>query len=371
MVFGLRNRIVGFFYRHVLKRVFFLMDPETVHDRTVRMGKMLGSNFITRDLVSLKLGYSNKMLNQEILGIKFENPIGLAAGFDKNAELFNVLPSVGFGFEEVGSITGEPCEGNPKPRLWRLKKSKGLVVHYGLKNDGCEVLSRKLMGRNFKFPVGISVAKTNCKDTVDTVKGINDYFKAYKAFSDIGDYYTINISCPNAFGGEPFTDAKKLDRLFEKLNSIPRSKPVFLKISPDLSKKEVNEIINVAKKYKIDGFVCTNLTKKRNNKKIVDEAVPEKGGISGAVMKDLSNDLIKYIYSKTKGEFIIIGCGGVSSAQDAYVKIRLGASLVQLITGMIFEGPQLISDINIGLVKLLKRDGFSNIGEAVGVDVRK
>ncbi len=353
-----------------MKKIFFLMDPEKVHDRTVKMGKFLGSSFITRGLTSLKLNYSNRMLNQKVLGIEFKNPIGLAAGFDKNAELFNILPSVGFGFEEIGSITGEPCEGNPKPRLWRLKKSRGLVVHYGLKNDGCEVLSKKLRGRKFKFPVGISIAKTNCKETVKTIEGINDYFKAYKAFGNIGDYYTINISCPNAYGGEPFTDSKKLDKLFKKLDSVPRSKPVFLKISPDLSKKEVDGIIKVARKYRIDGFVCTNLTKKRGNKDIIDRDVPEKGGISGSVMKDLSNELIKYIYSKTKGEFVIIGCGGVSSAEDAYVKIRLGASLVQLITGMIFEGPQLISDINIGLVKLLERDGFNNISEAIGVDVK-
>ena len=368
MLFNLRNRVSGILYRGILKKIFFLMDPEVVHDRTVSLGKLLGSNFITRDLVSLFYGYSNVRLRQNIKGITFCNPIGLAAGFDKNAELFKVLPSVGFGFEEVGSITGEPCEGNPKPRLWRLIKSKGLVVHYGLKNDGCEVLSRKLRDVKFKFPVGISVAKTNCKETVDTNNGIEDYFKVYKAFSDIGDYYTINISCPNAYGGEPFTDANKLDRLFKKLNSIPRSKPVFLKISPDLSKKEVDEIIKVSRKCKIDGFVCTNLTKKRGNKKIIDDNVPEKGGISGNVMKDLSNDLIKYIYAKTKGEFVIIGCGGVSSAMDAYVKIRLGASLVQLITGMIFEGPQLISDINTGLVKLMKRDGFSNISEVIGID---
>ena len=367
-IVALRNGFIGFMYRNVLKRVFFLMDPEVVHDRTVRMGKILGSNFITRDLVSLKLGYSNSKLRQNVLGIDFRNPIGLAAGFDKNAELFKVLPSVGFGFEEVGSITGERCEGNPKPRLWRLKKSKGLVVHYGLKNEGCKVLSEKLRGKKFKFPVGISIAKTNCKETVDTTKGISDYFKAYKAFRDIGDYYTINISCPNAYGGEPFTDAKKLDKLFKKLDSIPRNKPVFLKISPDLSRKEIDSIIKVGRKYKIDGFVCTNLTKKRDNNKIIDANVPEKGGISGPIMKDLSNDMIGYIYSKTKGEFVIIGCGGVSSAQDAYVKIRLGASLVQLITGMIFEGPQLISDINLGLVKLLERDGFENISEAIGVD---
>ena len=370
MLIKLRNDIIGFFYRNTLKKIFFLMDPESVHDKTVRMGKFLGSNFNTRGLVSLKFNYSNKKLGQNILGLRFNNPVGLAAGFDKNIELVKILPSVGFGFEEVGSVTGEPCEGNAKPRLWRLKKSKGLVVNYGLKNEGCKVLSEKLKKIRTKIPIGISIAKTNCKDTVDTNKGIADYFKAYSAFSAVGDYYTINISCPNAYGGEPFTDAKKLDKLFTKINSVPRNRPVFLKISPDLSKKEIDGIIKVSQKHRIDGFICTNLTKKRDNKNIIDEIVPEVGGMSGKIVGDLSDKLIRYIYSKTKGEFVIIGCGGISNAQDAYVKIRNGASLVQLITGMIFEGPQLISDINLGLVKLMKRDGFENISEVIGVDVK-
>lgn len=344
------------------------MDPENVHDKAINMGKILGSNFITRSVVSLKFNYSNKKLEQNILGLKFKNPVGLAAGFDKNIELVKIIPSVGFGFEEVGSVTGEACEGNAKPRLWRLKKSKGLVVNYGLKNEGSKVLSEKLKKIRTKIPIGISIAKTNCKETVDTSKGIADYFKAYSAFSAVGDYYTINISCPNAYGGEPFTDPKKLDKLFTKINSVPRNRPVFLKISPDLTKKEIDDVIKVSQKHRIDGFICTNLTKKRDNKKIVDEIVPDVGGMSGKIVGSLSDDLIKYIYSKTKGEFVIMGCGGISNAQDAYVKIRNGASLVQLITGMIFEGPQLISDINLGLVKLMKRDGFDNISEVIGVD---
>jgi len=191
-----------------------------------------------------------------------------------------------------------------------MNNSKGLVVHYGLKNDGCEVLGRKLRGRKFRFPLGVSIAKTNCKETVNLDKGVNDYFKAYKELIDIGDYYTINISCPNAYGGEPFTDAKKLDKLMKKIRTIPKGKPMFLKISPDLSKKEVDSLIKVSLKYNIDGFVCTNLTKNRKNKKIQDD-VPEVGGISGAVMTDLSNDLIKYVYTKTKGKLVIIGCGGM------------------------------------------------------------
>jgi dihydroorotate dehydrogenase len=223
-----------------------------------------------------------------------------------------------------------------------------------------------LKNKKFGLPVGINIAKTNCRETVDIKTAISDYFKAYEAFRSTGDYVTINISCPNAYGGEPFTDGAKLDALLEKIMSVPKIKPIFLKISPDLSKRETDEVIAVALRLKIDGFVCTNLTKNRNNKNIVDKFVPEKGGFSGKVLDNLSDDLIRYVYKKTGGRSVIIGSGGVFSAEDAYRKIKAGTSLIELITGMIYEGPQLMSDINLGLVKLLQKDGYENISEAVG-----
>jgi len=365
-VFSARNYLLRKNYWWVLKPIFFRSDPEKVHDRMTSVGSFLSKYNLTKKLTSLIFGYSHLSLNQNILGINFKNPIGLSAGFDKNAILTDILPSVGFGFIEVGSITGEYCEGNPKPRLWRLKKSKSLVVYYGLKNDGCESIAKRLTNKKFSIPVGINIAKTNCKETIDTNKAIADYFKAYTAFTNIGNYVTINISCPNAFGGQPFTDSKRLDALIEKIMSVPKTKPIFLKLSPDLSKQEIDEIINIAIKFKIDGFICANLTKNRNNKNIIDENIPEVGGLSGKVVDSLSDELIRYIYKKTNGEFVIIGVGGVFRAEDAYRKIKAGASLIELITGMIFEGPQVISEINLGLVKLLKADGYKNISEAIG-----
>ncbi len=370
-VFRIRNRLNGVLYTQIIKRIFFRIDPETIHDRMLEVGAFLGSNMATRELTAAIFSYSDKMLEQNICGIRFNNPVGLAAGFDKNAKLTKILPAVGFGFIEVGTITGEPCQGNPKPRLWRLKKSRGLLINYGLKNDGCEKISERLKNKEFKIPLGVNVGKTNSKKTAYLQAGLNDYAKAYRAFSDIGSYSTINISCPNAFGGEPFTTADKLDQLLKTIGKIPSKKPVFIKISPDLSKKQLDEILKISDKHKVAGFICSNLTKNRNNAKIVDKLDSTTGGISGKPLEDLSNECIRYIYSKTKGKFVIIGCGGIFSAEDAYLKIKLGASLVQLITGMIFEGPQLISDINLNLVKLLKRDGFSNISEAVGKDCNK
>lgn len=332
----------------------------------IAVGRLLGATWPTNKLTALLFTYSNKKLEQEILGINFPNPIGLAAGFDKDAYLTDILPSVGFGHAEVGSITGEACKGNPKPRLWRLKKSRSLLVYYGLKNEGCIRIAERLRSKTFAIPIGISVAKTNSKQTVEIEAGIDDYVKAFSKFVDIGSYFTVNISCPNTFGGEPFTDPVKLDRLLKRIDRVPTKKPIFLKISPDLTKKEVDAILSVVARHRVQGFICSNLTKKRNNKKILDTDIPTKGGLSGKVEEELVNEQIRQIYQKTRGKYAIIGLGGIFSAEDAYKKIKLGASLIQLITGMVFEGPQLISEINQGLVRLLEKDGLDNISQAVG-----
>lgn len=365
-----RNSIFYLFYKFFLRPFLFLFNPEKVHDCFVVMGRFLGSNFVTEGLVSFVFSYSNDKLRQKICGIDFKNPVGLAAGFDKDAKMVRVMPCVGFGYEEVGSITAKSYAGNKGVRLWRLKRSKALVVNYGLKNDGADVIYKRLKGKKFGFPVGINIAKTNSRETVDIDKGIADYVYSYKKFGDVGDYFTINISCPNAYGGEPFTDVKSLEKLLKAISKFEKSKPIFLKISPELSNAEVDEIITVARKYEIDGFVIANLVKDRSNKMILEKKVPKVGGISGLPCRDFVDMMIAYVYRKTKGEFVIIGCGGIFSAKDAYKKIKLGASLLQLITGMIYEGPQLISDINSGLVELMEKDGFRNISEVVGSGVK-
>lgn len=361
-----RARIIYFFYQKILKKIFFRIDPEIVHDHMVMAGKFLGAHIITKKITHWLFAYEHKKLTQTILGITFPNPVGLSAGFDKNAELTDILPDVGFGFVEVGSITGEPCAGNAKPRLWRLPKTKGLVVYYGLKNDGCEKIADRLTHKKFEFPIGISIAKTNCQATADTTVGIADYLKAYTQLKSIGDYITINISCPNAFGGQPFTDKDRLEKLLTTIDSIPAQKPLFLKISPDLTDQELDDVLTIAQQHNIAGFVCTNLIKNRDAIVIHDTNLPDKGGISGRALNDISNAFITKIYKKTNGQKIIIGVGGIFSAIDAYEKIKRGASLVQLITGMIFEGPQLIGEINRGLVTLLEKDGYTHITQAVG-----
>lgn len=365
-----RNKAFHTLYKHALKPLFFHYDPESVHDVMTKAGVVLGLTPFGKIFTKSLFGYENLMLEQKVLGIHFKNPIGLSAGFDKNAVLTDIVPYVGFGFEEVGSITGDSCAGNPKPRLWRLPKSKSLVVYYGLKNEGCEVIAKRLSKKHFKIPLGISVAMTNCKENMELARAVNDYAKAFRTMEPFASYITVNISCPNTGGGQPFVDPVKLDTLFTTLDTIPTKKPIFIKLSPDMADSDLDKVLDTARSHRIHGIICTNLTKKRLNQKILDSKVPHVGGLSGKTVEDLSDKLLSYIYKKEGKRFVLVGSGGVFTAEDAYRKIRKGATLIQLITGMVFEGPQVISEINYGLVQLLKRDGFKSISEAIGVDNR-
>jgi dihydroorotate dehydrogenase subfamily 2 len=364
MATGPHTRIISLLYRRTLKPLFFAFDAEDMHDRFTNIGALLGSTPLGRMATRIAFRYQHPALRTIVAGIRFENPVGLAAGFDKNARLTNILPDVGFGFEEVGSITGKPCAGNPRPRLWRIPSAEALRVYYGLVNDGADAISARMRGAVFRFPIGISAAKTNSPLTVEPEAAIADYCHVVEQFRGIGDYLTVNISCPNAFGGQPFTDPNLLERLLTRVDQLAdlpdgkAGKPVFLKLSPDLSEQQLDALLDVSARHRVDGFVCTNLTK--------DD---QRGGISGKPVRHRSDAQIEHVYRKTNGQKAIIGVGGIFSAEDAYRKIRKGASLVQLITGMIYQGPQLIGDINRGLVRLLKRDGFTAISQAVGADV--
>ncbi len=357
-------------YKHLFKPLAFRCDPEQVHDTITTLGQWAGNHSLTRRLARTSWFYADPALRQDVLGMHFSNPIGLAAGFDKDGHLTEILPDVGFGFEEVGSVTGEPCEGNPKPRLWRLPKSQSLVVYYGLKNEGAEVISKRLANKSFRFPVGISVAKTNNPETCETPKGIADYIKAMNAFATIGDYFTINISCPNAFGGEPYTSPSLLRQLLEQTDLVETTHPMFLKMPADLSFDQIDELVNIAKQHRIDGLILSNLTKRYNRIEVDQQEVAPitKGGLSGKPTFEASNSLLKHLYKTVGDRFVLIGTGGIFTAEDAYKKIRSGATLVQLATGMIFQGPQVIGQINQGLVKLLHKDGFTHLKEAIGID---
>lgn len=357
-------------YEKILKPLFFRFDPEQVHDFFIGFGQVLGSMACTRWIVRAACDYEHPSLATRVAGIDFKNPIGLGAGFDKDVRLTKIMPAVGFGFMEVGAITRFPYEGNKGLRLARLPDDNSLIVYYGLKNRGAEEIEKKLKKLDFKFPVGINIAKTNRAD-IKGERSVEDYVATYKMLSHYFSYVTLNISCPNAQDGCTFQDPVMLDSLLAALSKEVKARPVFLKISAHLSMDEVDAIIGVVGRYTfIDGFVVANLAKDRSilhlrSPKEKLDVIPA-GGISGAPIRALTTEMIRYLYAKTDGKYILIGLGGVFTAEDAYEKIKAGASLVQVVTGLIYGGPMAIKRINQGLVKLLARDGFRTVADAVG-----
>lgn len=366
-----RDATIGWLYRHILKPVYFRLDPEFVHERMSHVGMTLGKFSVTRALTRRMFGFQHPSLQTTVAGLEFPNPVGLSAGFDKEGRLIDILPSVGFGFMEIGSITGSYSAGNKKPRLWRLPKSRGLVVHYGLNSSGSMAVASRLYGQQTAVPLFVSIAKANHPDFDSEISGIADYVRAATNLRGIGAARVINISCPNTTGGEPFIQPERLDHLLGALGEAIQQQPTFIKLPADCSDAEIDGIVATAQRHGITGFICTNLTKRRDNGQIHDAVVPPKGGLSGKIVEAQSNHVLRHVYKITDGQMPLIGVGGIFSAEDAYKKIRSGASLVALITGMIYQGPQLIGEINRGLVELLQRDGFENISEAVGIDVYK
>ena len=376
-IVGIRNFFLHLLYR-IMRPLIFLMEPENAHYSLKKIGVFLGSNPITRGLTSLFFNYGHASLNTQVDGISYRNPVGLSAGFDKDGELTKIYPSLGFGLAELGSFTGEVCPGNPGRRLFRMVKSKAIVVWYGLNNQGAETISSRLTNTNFgKLRVGINAAKSNVTPEFELSESIRDYVKTLTLFKDIGDYFTINISCPNTQDGEPFVNKENLDALLIAVNENIRtiaSKPIYVKLAADLSLEEINVIIDGCIKHKMDGVVLTNLAKPGCNQEHIASEYPSnlgilpegKGAMSGLPLQRISTNVIRHVYRRTRGKITIIGVGGVFSAKDAYEKITSGASLLHMITTMIFDGPQNISEINRGLVKLLKQDGFTSIEQAVG-----
>lgn len=357
-------------YQKIAKPVFFSFDPEMVHDFFSKTGEVIGGFSFTRFLTKTAFSFESPSLEQSLWGIDFKNPVGLSAGFDKDGKLLDILPSVGFGFAEIGSVTLEPYDGNPKPRLWRLIKSKAIIVNYGLKSAGVKKFIKNVRSRQvLDFPFAVSVAKTNCEETCDEKTAILHYKKCLSELikKDVGNFYVINISCPNTFGGEPFTSSRKLDSLLKELVKVRNKKAMLVKMPSNLEWSDFKGLLDVVIKHKLDGVIIGNLNKNFKSEKIKD-TIPDgaRGSISGKVVEPLVDELIGKTYQYCGDKLKIVGVGGVFSGKDAWEKIRLGSSLVSLITGMIFEGPQLIGQINRELDFVLKKEGYSNISEAVG-----
>lgn len=364
--------LIEFIYIYIVKSLLFLFDPELVHDRFIKFGKYLSKiKFARWILESLFCSTKNQILEQKIKNIVFSSPIGLAAGFDKNADLINIIPCLGFGHGEFGSVTKYAYEGNPKPRLKRFPQIKSIWVNYGLKNIGVDKIIKRFENIKYKnFVYGISIAKTNSPYTCDENNAIKDYIYSYKLANENPNiqYITINISCPNSFGGEPFTTHEKLDKLLFEISKISKKKLIFIKMPISISDLEFEQLLDVIIKYQIDGVIIGNLQKDKSFLQSItsDQVVISKGGLSGKPTFDRSNELISLTYKKYGNRLIIIGCGGVFSAEDAYEKIKRGASLIQMITGMIYNGPSIVAKINKKLKELILKDSFTTITEAIG-----
>jgi len=365
-------------YKRILKPILFKLDPEYVHDRFTSSGRIFGKSKLLKNAISKLYRYHSNMLEQNICGIRFNNPVGLAAGFDYNGNLTQVLSSVGFGFESVGTVTYSCYEGNTKPRLARLPKSQSILVNKGFKSDGIhKVLNKNLSFWGEDLKVGISIGATNSKECSTPERQIDDIEKSFKYLKDHKilerlAYVELNISCPNVLGSGSLASPRSLEDVLKRIRAIGIAKPLFVKFQLEIAWKDAKELINIMIKYNIDAIILSNLLKNRDEVYFKDRElnmVKElKGNFSGKPTEELSNDLISKVYKEYGDRIKIIGLGGIFNANDAYKKIRLGASLVQLITGMIYEGPSVVKNINKGLEELLMKDGFKNISEAVGID---
>ena len=345
----------------ILKPVLFKLDPENAHDFAI---KSLKFNPFPKKMFEVE---GEEILKIELLGKIFPNPIGMAAGFDKSAEVYNSLLSLGFGFVEVGTVTPLKQFGNSKPRVFRLEDDEALINRLGFNNDGIEEIKARIKSNKKKGLLGINIGPN--KDTNDQK---NDFCLGLKNFFDLADYITVNISSPNTEGLRDFHDQKKLTDLLVSLNEIKKNKkttvPLLLKISPDIKNGYIPEIADAAIKHNISAIILTNTTN-GNRSNLKSKFKDEEGGLSGKPLYQLSNNMIKNFYKELKNKIPIIGVGGVNSGKSAYDKIVAGASLLQLYTGFVYRGPSTAKEIKKELIEILKAGGMKNIEEAVGKGV--
>ena len=342
----------------VLRPFLFKLDPETTHDLAI---KSLKFNYLPRKMFEVE---DEQILNIELLGKNFPNPIGLAAGFDKSGEVYNSLLKFGFGFIEIGTVTPLKQFGNPKPRIFRLEDDSALINRLGFNNDGIEIIKNRIKSEKKKGVVGINIGPN--KNTKDQK---NDFCIGLKNFFDIADYITINISSPNTEGLRDFHDQEKLEDLLLALNKIKSENkiniPLLLKISPDIKDNHISEIADTAIKNDISGIILTNTTNS-NKDKLISDFKKEEGGLSGEPLQQISTNMIKKFYKQLNGKIPIIGVGGVNSGKSAYKKIIAGASLLQLYTGLVYKGPSIVKNIKKELIQILKVEGLNNIKDAIG-----
>lgn len=336
-------------YKTLIRPILFQFDPEKVHHFTFGMISFLNKIPGVSALIRSVYQVNNPKLEREVFGLKFNNPVGLAAGLDKDAKIYNELNNFGFGFIEIGTITPKQQDGNPKKRLFRLKEDKGIINRMGFNNSGVQVAVERLKKNNGVL-IGGNIGKNK---VTPNDKAVEDYKICFNALYDYVNYFVVNVSSPNTPNLRELQDKEPLTELLSTLQTLnqqkSKTKPILLKIAPDLTNEQLMDIIDIVQDTKIAGVIATNTTISREGLQSTNQK--ETGGLSGQPLKKRSTEVIRFLHEKSNGAFPIIGVGGIHTAEDALEKLNAGASLVQVYTGFIYEGPKLVKDINKAILK--------------------
>ena len=346
----------------VAKPALFLLSPETAHTAIHRLLRGVQATPL-RSMLENRYTVADDRLQQSVFGCSFPTPVGVAAGFDKNAEIPRMLEALGFGHVEIGGVTAERQPGNPRPRMFRLPEDAALINRMGFNNEGADRIGQRLDNEpQPEVPLGVNIGKSKSTPLEDAA---DDYLYTYERVAEAGDYFVVNVSSPNTPGLRSLQNRDSLEEILGGLQAAGAS-PLLVKLSPDLPEEAINDALAVVDELELDGVIATNTTTSRPAS-LQHPNKAETGGLSGDPIESMATNQIRFIAERT--DVPIIGVGGVSDAEGAYEKIRAGASLVQLYTGLVFEGPAVAREINKGLLALLERDGFDSVTEAVGADL--
>jgi dihydroorotate dehydrogenase len=354
-------------YRSVVRRLLFSLPPETAHELALHSLSLLPASLIKKRV-------DDPALSIKRFGLTFPNPIGLAAGFDKNGIALQPLAALGFGFIEAGTVTYHPQPGNPRPRLFRLSEDQALINRAGFNNEGAAAFARRVAEHRPDCVLGVSIGKSKITALENATE---DYLASFELVYNIADYVAINISSPNTPQLRELQESQQLEALLSALQTrrqeLQKNVPLLVKLSPDLERRELESIVQVIERLKIDGIIATNTTVSRDNLRTETQRIAAcgEGGLSGKPLKDRATRMIAELYELTSGRIPLIGVGGIFTAEDAWEKIAAGASLVQLYTGFIYEGPRIAQQISEGLAKILEREGLPSLEAAVGCRATK